>query len=106
MFQNCVLLRCSLWLFRFQAKSFFPVPAGTRSKTRPRAQGWLLERSKVRAKSMQKLLGHNVAWQGRSLRARFERSAGMALNRQPERGLAVLDSAEMPQNLMKFQVTM
>ena len=31
------------------------------------AQGWLLERPKVRAKSMQKLLGHNAALRGRSL---------------------------------------
>ena len=38
-------------------------------------QGWLLERPKVRAKSMQNLLGHNAAWRGRSLQARsFERS--------------------------------
>ena len=36
MFQNCAALRCSLWLFRSCGKSFLPVPAGTRSKTRPR----------------------------------------------------------------------
>ena len=35
MFRNCVMLWCSLWLFRSWGKSFFPVPAGTRSKTRP-----------------------------------------------------------------------
>ena len=35
-FKNCVLLRCSLWLFRFWGKSFFPDPAGTRSETWPR----------------------------------------------------------------------
>ena len=36
MFQNCAVLQCSLWLFRSWGKSFSPVPAGTRSKTRPR----------------------------------------------------------------------
>ena len=35
MFQNCVVLWCGLWLFRSWGKSFFPVPAGTRSETRP-----------------------------------------------------------------------
>ena len=36
MFQNCAMLRCSLWLFRSWGKSFFPAPAGTRSETWPR----------------------------------------------------------------------
>ena len=36
MFQNCVMLRCGLWLFRSWCKSFLSVPAGTRSKTWPR----------------------------------------------------------------------
>ena len=35
------------------------------------AQSWLLERPKVRAKSMQNLLGHSAAWQGRSLEVRL-----------------------------------
>ena len=35
MFQNCATLWCSLWLFRSWGKSFPPVSAGTRSKTRP-----------------------------------------------------------------------
>ena len=45
-------------------------------KRGPAAQSWLLERPKVRAKSMQKLLGHNAAF----CSSDFERSAGMALN--------------------------
>ena len=36
MFQNCVMLRCTLWLFRSWCKFFFPDPAGTRSETWPR----------------------------------------------------------------------
>ena len=36
MFQNCAMLWCSLWLFRSWGKSFSPVSAETRSKTRPR----------------------------------------------------------------------
>ena len=36
MFQNCAMFQCSLRLFRSWGKSFSPVPAGTRSKTRPR----------------------------------------------------------------------
>ena len=35
MFQNCVMLQCSLWLFRSCGKSFSLDPAGTRSKPRP-----------------------------------------------------------------------
>ena len=71
MFQNCATLRCSLWLFRSWGKSFFPVTAGSRSKTRPRRlRADFLERLKVRAKSMQNLLGHSAAWRGRSLPAR------------------------------------
>ena len=35
MFQNCAMLWCSLWLFRSWGKSFSPVSAGTRSRTRP-----------------------------------------------------------------------
>ena len=35
-FSNRVLFQRSLWLFRSWGKSFFPVPAGPRSKTRPR----------------------------------------------------------------------
>ena len=49
MFQNCVMLRCSL------AVSFIEL---------------LLERPKVRAKSMQKLLGKVRPCKGRSLQAR------------------------------------
>ena len=35
MFQNCTTLRCSLWLFRSQGKSFSPVPTETCSRMRP-----------------------------------------------------------------------
>ena len=36
-----------------------------------KAQSWLLEGSKVPAKCVQNLLGHDVAWQGWSLQAQL-----------------------------------
>ena len=78
MFQNCVMLRCSLWLFRSWCKSFFPDPVGTRSETWP-GRPRLLE---VRAKSMQNLLGHNAAWRGRSLQARALRKIRNTVKRR------------------------
>ena len=77
--------------FVLEGLSFFPDPAESRSKT-------LLERSKVRAKSMQKLLGHNAALRGRSLLRLRKNPPEWRETPIPERSLAVLDSAEMPQN--------
>ena len=52
-----------LWLFR----SVLLSGSGWSSLQNLQPQSWLLERPKVRAKSMQKLLGHNAALRGWSL---------------------------------------
>ena len=65
MFQNCVMLWC--------VSGCFVPKVSPSSGFRPelnaalQLQSRLLERAKVRAKSMQKLLGRSAALQGRSL---------------------------------------
>ena len=61
-----------------------------------KAQGWLLERSKVRAKSMQKLLGHNAALWGGSLQLGLRKIRWNGVKRL--RARAALRVLETPQN--------